>query len=82
MALRLVEIPAYLAGRFAVDHVGRRLPLIGGLLVGGLACLATGLVPEGLINFFSYVHILILNEIYHRTLLIRQNKYRLISFLK
>jgi len=44
---RLVEIPAYLAGRFAVDRVGRKVPLVVGLLAGGIACLATGLVPEG-----------------------------------
>ena len=45
---RLIEIPANIAGIFAVDRAGRRITVSGGLLIGGLACLITGLVPEGI----------------------------------
>jgi hypothetical protein len=44
---RLVEIPAYLCGIYVTDKVGRRPTLCAGMIISGLACLITGLVPEG-----------------------------------
>jgi OCT family organic cation transporter-like MFS transporter 4/5 len=43
---RLVEIPAYLVGMFAVDALGRRLIINITLILGGLSCLVAGLVPQ------------------------------------
>ena len=45
---RIVEIPAYIAGMYAMDRIGRRPTLSSGLLVSGLACLVTGLAPSGI----------------------------------
>jgi OCT family organic cation transporter-like MFS transporter 4/5 len=44
---RVVEIPAYIGGMFVMDKLGRRPTLSGGLIISGIACLITGLVPEG-----------------------------------
>jgi len=44
--LMLVEIPAHVFSMFVMDKAGRRLTLTSGLIVSGLACLATGLVPS------------------------------------
>jgi hypothetical protein len=44
---RLVEIPAYLIGMFAVDSLGRRLVINITLILGGIFCLLAGLVPKG-----------------------------------
>jgi len=43
-----VEIPAYILGKIIVNRFGRKPALMSGLLAGGLACLATGLVPQGI----------------------------------
>jgi len=43
-----VEIPAYIVGKIIVNRFGRKPALMSGLLAGGLACLATGLVPQGI----------------------------------
>ena len=44
---RLIEFPAYISGMYATDKFGRR-PTVGiGFIVSGLACLTTGLVPQG-----------------------------------
>lgn len=45
--VRIVEFPAYIAGIFFMDKVGRRPTLSGGLILSGIACLITGVVPEG-----------------------------------
>ncbi|XP_046657878.1 organic cation transporter protein-like [Daphnia pulicaria] len=42
----VVEIPAYIGGMFVMDKLGRRPTLSGGLIISGIACLITGLVPE------------------------------------
>lgn len=47
MIIRVVEIPAYLIGIYLVDKLGRRPTFSGGLILSGIACLITGLVPEG-----------------------------------
>ena len=44
---RLVEIPAYLVGMFAVDRLGRRFIINITLILGGLFCLLAGVVPQG-----------------------------------
>jgi len=41
----VVEIPACIFGGYLMGVVGRRITVCGSLLIGGLACLATGLVP-------------------------------------
>jgi OCT family organic cation transporter-like MFS transporter 4/5 len=46
----VVEIPAYIGGMFVMDKLGRRPTLSGGLIISGIACLITGLVPEGIIH--------------------------------
>merc|ERR1712071_267824 len=43
----VAEVPSYLIGIFVMNRYGRRITLSGGLLLSGLACLITGLVPEG-----------------------------------
>ncbi len=48
---RLIEFPAYIGGIFLMDKLGRRPTLSGGLIVSGIACLITGLVPEGNVVF-------------------------------
>lgn len=45
---RLVELPAYLLGLFVVDKLGRRTMLSGGLIISGVGCLVSGLVPTGI----------------------------------
>jgi len=42
-----VDVPAYILGGFLVNWIGRRPTESVGLLICGLACLATGLVPDG-----------------------------------
>ena len=44
---RLIEIPAYLCGLYSTDKFGRRATVGIGFVGSGLACLITGLVPEG-----------------------------------
>ena len=44
---RVAEVPSYLIGIFVMNRYGRRITLSGGLLLSGLACLITGLVPGG-----------------------------------
>lgn len=44
---RVVEIPAYLAGIFAMDYLGRRLVLNITLIAGGAFCLVAGLISKG-----------------------------------
>jgi len=41
----VVEVPSYVVGIIVMNSVGRRFTLSGGLLISGLACLITGLVP-------------------------------------
>jgi len=41
----VAEVPSYLIGIFVMNRYGRRITLSGGLLLSGLACLITGLVP-------------------------------------
>lgn len=41
-----MEIPAYFVGIFVIDKIGRRPTLSSGLIVGGVACLIVGLIPE------------------------------------
>jgi len=41
----VIEIPAYFFGIFAMTKFGRRFTLVASLLITGLSCLATGLVP-------------------------------------
>ncbi|EFX70747.1 hypothetical protein DAPPUDRAFT_60927, partial [Daphnia pulex] len=41
-----MQIPAYIGGMFVMDKLGRRPTLSGGLIISGIACLITGLVPE------------------------------------
>ncbi|XP_046647945.1 organic cation transporter protein-like [Daphnia pulicaria] len=43
--IMLVEIPAYIFGIYITDKVGRRLTLSVGLLISGVGCLITGLLP-------------------------------------
>lgn len=45
---RLVEIPAYLLGMLVVEKIGRRTMLCGGLVISGIGCLVSGLVPTGI----------------------------------
>ena len=47
---RLVEIPAYVCGMYITDKLGRRPTLGFGMVISGLSCLVTGLVPEGIIQ--------------------------------
>jgi len=42
----LVEIPAHFFSIFMMNKAGRRMTLTGSLLISGLTCLSTGLVPE------------------------------------
>lgn len=51
---RIVEIPAYIGGIFVMDKLGRRPTLSGGLIISGIACLITGLVPEGNVIFVAF----------------------------
>lgn len=51
---RLVEVPAYLFGMLAVDKIGRRPVLTGGLLISGLGCLIAGLAPVGKLQFLHH----------------------------
>ena len=44
---RIVELPSYIIGIFAMDHFGRRITLSGCLFLSGSACLITGLIPNG-----------------------------------
>ncbi|XP_030828463.1 organic cation transporter protein [Strongylocentrotus purpuratus] len=43
-----VEIPAYIIAMFTVEYFGRRPSLIVLVLLGGVSCLCTALVPAGL----------------------------------
>lgn len=45
--IRVVEFPAYIGGIFIMGKLGCRATLSGGLILSGIACLITGLVPEG-----------------------------------
>lgn len=47
---RVVEFPAYIGGIFIMGKFGCRPTLSGGLILSGIACLITGLVPEGSVN--------------------------------
>lgn len=62
---RLVELPAYILGMFAMDYLGRRLVLNFTLLGGGIFCLVAGLVSKGKkkLNFLGKLLIGILNFI-------------------
>ncbi len=42
-----VELPAYFLIWPLLDRVGRRWPLCSSMLLGGLACISTMLVPPG-----------------------------------
>ena len=53
-----MEIPAYIGGIFVMDKLGRRPTLSGGLIISGIACLITGLVPEGELFYYYFSHIL------------------------
>lgn len=44
---RLVEIPAYVIGMFAVDLLGRRAVITITFMLGGTFCLLAGIVPHG-----------------------------------
>jgi OCT family organic cation transporter-like MFS transporter 4/5 len=48
LLMGVAEIPGYLVGIALLDRVGRRWCNAGGLLVGGLACIAT--VPTVLLG--------------------------------
>ncbi|XP_006821786.1 organic cation transporter protein-like [Saccoglossus kowalevskii] len=41
-----VEIPAYILSAFAIDIWGRRIPLCTFHIIGGVACILTGFIPE------------------------------------
>ena len=45
-----MEIPAIFSGMYATDKLGRRSILAVSLIFSGLACLTTGLVPEGIFS--------------------------------
>ena len=65
-----------------MKKVGRRFTLVGSLLITGLACLATGLVPSGrvkiLIHTLVYlpifpINIYFLNKIENKTKVLRNS---------
>lgn len=48
----LVELPGYVFVQLTADRFGRRLPQIGCMLVGGIACIAAVAVPEHNVHVF------------------------------
>ena len=44
----MVEFPGFFIAIFTLDRLGRRVPLAGLMVVGGLCCLCTTLVPPSL----------------------------------
>jgi OCT family organic cation transporter-like MFS transporter 4/5 len=42
-----VEIPAYVFFIYITEKIGRRLTISAGLMISGLGCLITGLLPAG-----------------------------------
>jgi len=42
----IIELPGYFIGMYCMDKLGRRISVCGSIVVGGFACLATGLLPE------------------------------------
>ena len=55
LLMGVAEIPGYLVGIALLDRIGRRWCNAGGLLVGGLACLAT--VPTVLLGHSSNINL-------------------------
>ena len=51
----LLEFPGYAICIFTLDRVGRRLPLAGLMITGGLACLAMLVVPASKL-LITYPH--------------------------
>ncbi|XP_013412425.1 organic cation transporter protein isoform X2 [Lingula anatina] len=43
-----VEIPGYILAAVVLDRIGRRWPLTGSLVIGGVACLITTAIPRDL----------------------------------
>lgn len=52
---RVTEIPSGIAGIYSIRIFGHRTTLSGGLILGGIACLITGLVPVGNEHFHSTI---------------------------
>ncbi|XP_013402164.1 organic cation transporter protein-like [Lingula anatina] len=43
-----IEIPAYTLAVFLIDKIGRRMSLVGFMILGGVACIVSGTVPSDL----------------------------------
>ena len=43
----VVELPAYIICMVILNKVGRRWPLIISMYIGGIACILSGVLPEG-----------------------------------
>lgn len=41
-----VEIPAYVLCILVLNRVGRRIPLVVSMVIGGVACIASGCLPN------------------------------------
>ena len=55
----VMEFPGYIIACLTLDRIGRRFPLAGLMLLGGVACLATTAVPRGvLIKIIVYESII------------------------
>ena len=60
---RLVELPGYFIGMYCMDKLGRRISVCGSIVVGGFACLATGLLPEGTGFIFQIQDMMLLTAV-------------------
>lgn len=49
-----VELPSYLLSWWAMDRWGRKNIVVWSMLIGGLACVSCGVVPDGKYLYFIY----------------------------
>ena len=64
---RIVEIPAHVGSIISLEKLGRRFTLSASLLISGLACLATGLLPNGNFNIQTKIYSFLKNKYIYKS---------------